>query len=54
MKVVLSQLDPISVPYWLTTHRELHSSRRIRLVYDRIAELLMQPQLPIRTTRRNS
>ena len=48
MKVVLPQPEPVPVPYWLTTHRELHSSKRIRLVYDRIAEMLSQRDLPIR------
>jgi len=46
MQLVLPELPPIPVPYWLTTHRELHSSRRIRLVYDRLATLLSQPDLP--------
>ncbi len=31
---------PIVFPVWLTTHRELHTSRRIRLVYDLLAEFL--------------
>lgn len=30
----------IPVPMWLVCHRELHTSRRIRLVYDRLAEML--------------
>lgn len=47
MKLVLPSLKPILVPYWLTTHRELHSSKRIRLVYDRIAEILSQRNLPM-------
>lgn len=47
MKLVLPQLKPILVPYWLTTHRELHSSKRIRLVYDRIGEILTQRDLPM-------
>ena len=46
MKVVLPELAPVSVPYWLTTHRELHSSKRIRLVYDRLGELLSRRDLP--------
>jgi DNA-binding transcriptional LysR family regulator len=50
MKVVLPQLAPLPVPYWLTTHRELHSSKRIRLVYDRLAEILSQKELPMRMT----
>ncbi|MFB3111130.1 MAG: LysR family transcriptional regulator, partial [Gemmatimonadales bacterium] len=28
------------VPVWLVTHRELHTSRRIRLVFDVLAETL--------------
>ena len=47
MKLVLPQLDPVPIPYWLTTHRELHSSKRIRLVFDRIAEILSQRDLPL-------
>jgi DNA-binding transcriptional LysR family regulator len=37
---VLPEIDPIPVPIWLTTHRELHTSRRIRLVYDLLAQAL--------------
>lgn len=37
---VCSDLPPIPVPVWLVTHRELHTSRRIRLVFDTIAEML--------------
>lgn len=37
---LLSQLPPIQVPYWLCTHRELHTSRRIRVVFDLLAEEL--------------
>jgi len=46
MRLVLPKLEPVVVPYWLTTHRELRSSKRIRLVYDLIAEMLAQPQSP--------
>ncbi len=35
---VLPDLEPIVVPVWLVTHRELHTSRRIRLVFDMLAE----------------
>jgi DNA-binding transcriptional LysR family regulator len=35
---LLTDQPPIRFPVWLTTHRELHSSRRIRLVYDLLAE----------------
>lgn len=47
IKLVLPQLEATPVPYWLTTHRELHSSRRIRLVFDRMAELLSAKRLPM-------
>ncbi|MBY6067731.1 LysR family transcriptional regulator [Leisingera aquaemixtae] len=30
--------DAMTFPVWLTTHRELHTSRRIRLVFDLLAE----------------
>lgn len=35
---ILPELDPIPVPIWLVTHRELHTSRRIRLVFDLLAD----------------
>ncbi|MCB9662900.1 MAG: LysR family transcriptional regulator [Alphaproteobacteria bacterium] len=35
---VLDSLPPLPVPMWLTTHREVHTSRRIRVVYDLLAE----------------
>ena len=38
LEKVLPDLPPIPVPVWLVTHRELHTSRRIRLVFDTIAE----------------
>ncbi|ESQ76023.1 LysR family transcriptional regulator [Asticcacaulis sp. AC402] len=37
---VLPDMPPIEVPLWLVTHRELRTSRRIRLVYDLLAEEL--------------
>ncbi len=40
VECVLPDLDPIPVPVWLVTHRELHTSRRIRLVFDVLAETL--------------
>ncbi|MCB1345779.1 MAG: LysR family transcriptional regulator [Rhodobacteraceae bacterium] len=40
-------LKPIEVECWLTVHRELHTSRRIRLVFDMLAEMLAQPRLPL-------
>jgi len=35
---VLPDMAPITFPVWLVTHRELQTSRRIRLVYDLLAE----------------
>lgn len=37
LKQIMADLKPIPVPVWLVTHRELHTSRRIRLVYDFLA-----------------
>ncbi len=37
---VLPDFGPIPVPIWLVTHRELHTSRRIRLVFDILASEL--------------
>ncbi len=34
------ELEPVKVPAWLVTHRELRTSRRIRLVFDCLAETL--------------
>ncbi len=36
----LSSIEPLSFPIWLTTHRELNSSKRIRFVFDFLAEQL--------------
>ena len=37
---VLKDLPQIEFPIWLVTHRELHTSRKIRLVFDILAEEL--------------
>lgn len=37
---VLEWIEPVRYPFWLTTHRELHTSRKIRLVFDLLAEAL--------------
>ena len=34
----------IAVPLWLVCHRELHTSRRIRVVFDQIAARLLSAQ----------
>ncbi len=42
LEQVLPSLPPFDVPVWLVTHRELHTSRRIRLVFDTIAEYVQE------------
>lgn len=37
---VLDEVPPIMFPIWLVTHRELHTARRIRIVFDLLAEAL--------------
>lgn len=37
---LLPEMEPFVFPVWLTTHRELHTSRRIRLVFDLLADFL--------------
>ncbi len=41
---VLPGLPPIPVPLWLATHRELRTSRRIRVVFDALAQGLRRPK----------
>ncbi|WP_332701769.1 LysR family transcriptional regulator [Devosia sp.] len=40
LECVLPDMRPIAAPMWLVAHRELHSSRRIRLVFDLLVETL--------------
>ena len=40
MEPVLSEMAPIEYPVWLVAHRDLMTSRRVRLVFDRLAEEL--------------
>ena len=35
---VLEDVPPLRFPIWLVTHRELRTSRRIRVVFDALAE----------------
>ncbi len=37
---VLPDVQAVMFPYWLTTHRELQTSRKIRLVFDHLAARL--------------
>lgn len=50
---VFHDLPPAAVPIWLTAHRELMTSRRIRLVYDFLADELAASQ-PAADTRNSS
>ncbi len=45
MERVLGEIEPFVIPVWLTTHRELHTSRRIRLVFDLLADFLSKKTL---------
>jgi DNA-binding transcriptional LysR family regulator len=40
VRQVLPDLQPITLPVWLVVHRELNTSRRIRVVFDLLAEEL--------------
>jgi DNA-binding transcriptional LysR family regulator len=40
---VLPDLPPLPVPIWLVTHQEVRTSRRIRIVFDFLAEELSRP-----------
>lgn len=40
VRQALSVLDPLVFPMWLTTHRELNTSKRVRMVFDLLAEEL--------------
>ena len=35
---VLDDLPPVHFPIWLVSHRELRTSRRIRVVFEALAE----------------
>ncbi|MEL7027948.1 MAG: LysR substrate-binding domain-containing protein, partial [Pseudomonadota bacterium] len=39
---VLTEVDPFTIPVWLVAHRELKTSRRIRLVFDLLTDILSE------------
>jgi len=41
---ILPELPAIPVPVWLVTHRELHTSKRIRIVYDALSDALQSAE----------
>jgi len=40
LEAILPDQIAVPIPVWLVTHRELHTSRRIRVVFDLLAEAL--------------
>lgn len=41
---ILPDMEPMIVPMWLATHRELNTSKRVRTVFDfLVAELSRKP-----------
>ncbi len=42
LEKVLPEEICVPVPVWLVTHREIHTSRRIRLVFDHLADQLIR------------
>ncbi len=40
---VLDDVPPVVFPIWLVTHRELRTARRIRVVFDLLADALLNP-----------
>jgi DNA-binding transcriptional LysR family regulator len=40
VEAILPEVVAIPVPFWLCTHRELHTSRKIRVVFDLLADAL--------------
>lgn len=45
VRLALPSLPPFVYPIWLTTHRELQTSRRVRLVFDFLAEELATAEI---------
>lgn len=51
LRKVLPDLPPIVYPVWITAHRELATSRRVRMVFDLLAEAFSEPEPAINTGR---
>lgn len=45
MERLVPDMKPIVFPVWLTSHRELHTSRRIRVVFDLLAKFLVEEMM---------
>jgi DNA-binding transcriptional LysR family regulator len=46
LEMVLPDFPPFPVPVWLTAHRELRTSRRMRVVFDYLADSMSDPTFP--------
>ena len=42
-RVLDDKLEPLAFPVWLTTHRELNTSKRVRFVFEFLADALARP-----------
>lgn len=49
---VLRDAPSLSFPVWLVTHRELHTSAKIRLVYDALADLILRTFVVVESGRK--
>ena len=43
---VLDDLPALPIPFWLTSHRGLRTTRRLRVVFDLLADALSEPAGP--------
>jgi DNA-binding transcriptional LysR family regulator len=50
---ILPSMPAIPVPAWLVSHREVHTSRRVRMVFDLLLEHLGKRPAPAKRTKRN-
>ncbi|HHS82864.1 MAG TPA: LysR family transcriptional regulator [Devosia sp.] len=50
MRAIIPQLRIPPLEIWLTTHKELFTNRRIRAIYDRLADLLADSLSPTRAS----
>ena len=51
---VLPSMPPIAVPAWLVCHREVHTSRRVRLVFDLLADFFAPRRAVAKRVRKSS
>ena len=42
----VTAIEPVEFPVWLVSHRELHTSRRVRVMFDLLAERLADSCIP--------